>query len=344
MTQSFQALGVSAPVVRALAARAIHSPFAIQQFVLPDALAGLDILAQSPTGSGKTLAFGIPLVERTDGASGRPAALVLVPTRELALQVAEDLTPAGGGEAAFASRPSTAASRSASQASAARTRARRDRHAGSHARPARTPDDRARPRARPRPRRGRPDARHGLQAAGRPDPADRAEEPPDDALLGDARRRRRASSHATTRVNPSRFAADGAAESASSGEIEHTFVPVTVDAKLDRLVAQLRERRGRTLVFVRTKHGADKLAQEARQRRAPRGRDAREPLAEPARARARPLHVGQGADARRHGRRRARPRCRRHHPRDQLRPAARSTTTTCTVSAAPAARAATALG
>ena len=93
MIKQFKALGVSAPVVRALAARAIHAPFAIQQHVLPDALAGLDILAQSPTGSGKTLAFGIPLVERTEGASGKPAALVLVPTRELALQVADDLRP-----------------------------------------------------------------------------------------------------------------------------------------------------------------------------------------------------------------------------------------------------------
>ena len=119
MTKSFQALGVSAPVVRALAARAIHSPFAIQQYVLPDALAGLDILAQSPTGSGKTLAFGIPLVERTVGASGRPAALVLVPTRELALQVADDLRPLAAGEAASQSQPSTAAPRSA------RRRARR---------------------------------------------------------------------------------------------------------------------------------------------------------------------------------------------------------------------------
>src|SRR5207302_3315508 len=93
MTKSFQALGVSTPVVRALAARSIHAPFAIQEHVLPDALAGLDILAESPTGSGKTLAFGIPIVERTLGASGRPTALVLVPTRELALQVADDLRP-----------------------------------------------------------------------------------------------------------------------------------------------------------------------------------------------------------------------------------------------------------
>src|SRR4051812_13809619 len=59
--QSFQALGVSTPVVRALATRNITKPFAVQELVLPDALAGLDVLAESPTGSGKTLAFGIPL-------------------------------------------------------------------------------------------------------------------------------------------------------------------------------------------------------------------------------------------------------------------------------------------
>src|SRR3712207_5445164 len=93
MTTSFMDLGVSAPVVAALAKRGIAHPFAIQNLVLPDALAGLDVLAESPTGSGKTLAFGLPLVERTAGASARPAALVLVPTRELALQVTDDLAP-----------------------------------------------------------------------------------------------------------------------------------------------------------------------------------------------------------------------------------------------------------
>ncbi|HVT22042.1 MAG TPA: DEAD/DEAH box helicase, partial [Mycobacteriales bacterium] len=65
MSQSFQALGVSAPVVQALAKRGIRAPFAVQTLVLPDALAGLDVVAESPTGSGKTLGFGIPLVERT---------------------------------------------------------------------------------------------------------------------------------------------------------------------------------------------------------------------------------------------------------------------------------------
>ena len=55
MSQSFQTLGVGAPLVRALAARNIHRPFAIQALVLPDALAGLDVLAESPTGSARRL-------------------------------------------------------------------------------------------------------------------------------------------------------------------------------------------------------------------------------------------------------------------------------------------------
>src|SRR5204862_2368801 len=75
------------------ARRGVTAPFAVQHRVLPDALGGVDVLAASPTGSGKTLAFGIPLVERIAGAAGRPSALVLVPTRELASQVVEELEP-----------------------------------------------------------------------------------------------------------------------------------------------------------------------------------------------------------------------------------------------------------
>ena len=86
--ESFEALGVSAPVARALAARDIVAPFRIQTLVLPDALAGRDVLAKAPTGSGKTIAFGVPVVERTDPGVRTPSALILVPTRELALQVA----------------------------------------------------------------------------------------------------------------------------------------------------------------------------------------------------------------------------------------------------------------
>ena len=93
MSQTFQTLGVSAPLVRALAKHKITTPFAIQELVVPDALAGRDILAQSPTGSGKTLAFGLPLVERATNGGRKPSALVLVPTRELATQVAADIQP-----------------------------------------------------------------------------------------------------------------------------------------------------------------------------------------------------------------------------------------------------------
>jgi len=89
--QSFRELGVSPRVVDALVAGSIHHPFPIQARILPDALAGLDVLAKSPTGSGKTLAFGIPIVERTSKGDRRPSTLVLVPTRELARQVADDI-------------------------------------------------------------------------------------------------------------------------------------------------------------------------------------------------------------------------------------------------------------
>src|ERR1041384_7688637 len=93
MQESFSARGVSAPIVRALERRGITAPFAVQQLVLPDALGGVDVLAASPTGSGKTLAFGISVVERITGAEGRPSALILVPTRELASQVVDEIEP-----------------------------------------------------------------------------------------------------------------------------------------------------------------------------------------------------------------------------------------------------------
>src|SRR6476469_5371768 len=91
--QSFRELGVSAAVADALAAQSIDHPFPIQARALPDALQGVDVLVRSPTGSGKTLAFVLPIVERTDPGGARPSALVLVPTRELASQVTEDFQP-----------------------------------------------------------------------------------------------------------------------------------------------------------------------------------------------------------------------------------------------------------
>ncbi len=85
-------LGVSASLVERLAALGIDQPLPVQSATIPDALAGKDVYGQAPTGSGKTLAFGLPLVAATSGSQpGRPRALVLVPTRELADQVAEVL-------------------------------------------------------------------------------------------------------------------------------------------------------------------------------------------------------------------------------------------------------------
>jgi ATP-dependent RNA helicase RhlE len=77
--------------VHALERRDITKPFPVQQLVVRDALAGHDLLVQSPTGSGKTLAFGIPLVERLERGAGPGTALVLAPTRELASQIVEEL-------------------------------------------------------------------------------------------------------------------------------------------------------------------------------------------------------------------------------------------------------------
>ena len=88
---SFADLGSSKAVVRALAQRDITQPFPVQQLVVRDALAGHDLLVQSPTGSGKTLAFGIPLVDRVEPGARGPAALVLAPTRELAGQIVDEL-------------------------------------------------------------------------------------------------------------------------------------------------------------------------------------------------------------------------------------------------------------
>ncbi len=90
-SQSFAGLGVSKPVVRALAARGIENPFAVQRLVIEDVLAGHDVLVQSPTGSGKTLAFGVPLVDLVKADARRPAALILAPTRELAGQIVDEL-------------------------------------------------------------------------------------------------------------------------------------------------------------------------------------------------------------------------------------------------------------
>ncbi len=95
---TFAELGLDPRLVRALAAGDIREPFAIQARALPDALAGRDVLGRAQTGSGKTLAFGLPLLTRLAAGRGRekaPRGLILVPTRELAQQVADALAPLG---------------------------------------------------------------------------------------------------------------------------------------------------------------------------------------------------------------------------------------------------------
>ncbi|HLY82871.1 MAG TPA: DEAD/DEAH box helicase [Acidimicrobiales bacterium] len=107
MTLSFDALGVSPELVATLSRLGITEPFPIQALAIADALAGRDVCGKAKTGSGKTLAFGLPLLQRIAGASARagalagspqseprrPGGLVLVPTRELARQVADVLAP-----------------------------------------------------------------------------------------------------------------------------------------------------------------------------------------------------------------------------------------------------------
>ncbi|MDH3499973.1 MAG: DEAD/DEAH box helicase [Acidimicrobiia bacterium] len=94
MTPTFAELGVPEPLVRMLAKREITAPFPIQAVTIPDALTGADVCGKAPTGSGKTLAFGLPVIARVEKSKrNRPQALVLAPTRELAEQIRRELGP-----------------------------------------------------------------------------------------------------------------------------------------------------------------------------------------------------------------------------------------------------------
>jgi superfamily II DNA/RNA helicase len=108
---TFAELGVRDEIVRSLAEKGIEHPFAIQELTLPLALAGDDVIGQARTGMGKTFGFGVPLLQRittnTDARplSGAPRALIVVPTRELCLQVTEDLAVAANYLTAEGGRP-----------------------------------------------------------------------------------------------------------------------------------------------------------------------------------------------------------------------------------------------
>jgi ATP-dependent RNA helicase RhlE len=253
--QSFRELGVSAPVVDALAARSIHQPFPIQSLVLPDALAGLDVLARSPTGSGKTLAFALPILERATPADGRPSALVLVPTRELAAQVTaefESLAPlkrlsvaAVYGGVPLRSQANRARSAHVLVATPGRLEDLADRRLVdlAHVRTLvldeadRMLDMGFKPQVDRIVRRLTTNRQTMFFSATL------------DGAVGELAR-------AYTN-SPSRFATETSPDEPS--EIDHRFVAVTTDTKVETLVDHIRSCEGRTLVFVRTKRGADRL-------------------------------------------------------------------------------------
>jgi superfamily II DNA/RNA helicase len=259
MSQSFAALGVSAPVVAVLDRLGISAPFAIQALVLPDALAGVDILAAAPTGSGKTLGFGIPMIERTAGADGHPSALVLVPTRELASQIVADLKPLAASRnlriAAVYGGTSVGG-----QAQKAR---------GAHvlvATPGRLHDLLERRLVSLRSVRVLvlDEADRMLDMGFRPQVDRILEQVPENrqTMLFSATLEGPVADLARTyTVNASRFSTAAQIDSGGS-DVGHEFVPVTAEGKLGTLVEQLRRERRLALVFVRTKHGADKLARK----------------------------------------------------------------------------------
>ena len=253
MSKSFRELGVSRAVVDALAARTIKSPFRIQELVLPDALAGLDVLARSPTGSGKTLAFAVPIAERVGREDGL-SALVLVPTRELAAQVTAEIEPLAQVKglrvtAVYGGMP---LNKQAKRAKSAQVLV---------ATPGRLEDL----------------VQRRLVDLGRIrililDEADRMLDmgfkPQVDKIVRRLPRDRQTMFFSATldgevgtlarayTNSPSRIEGDTLPD--DPGEIDHHFVAVTTDTKVETLVEHLRGSYS-TLVFVRTKRGAERL-------------------------------------------------------------------------------------
>jgi superfamily II DNA/RNA helicase len=257
MQESFPALGVSAPIVRALERRGITAPFAVQQLVLPDALVGVDVLAASPTGSGKTLAFGIPLVERVADADGRPAGLVLVPTRELASQVVEKLEPLAA----------ECSLRIAAVYGGTPVRAQAGRARGAQilvATPGRLHDLIERRLVSLRCVRVLV-----LDEADRM--LDMGFKPQVDRILRDVPQNRQTLLFSATlegavmqlarryTANAVHVHLERPAEK-QRDEIDHRFLSVTPDTKVGLLAETIGRAHGLALVFVRTKHGADRLA------------------------------------------------------------------------------------
>jgi ATP-dependent RNA helicase RhlE len=255
-SDSFAGLGVSEVVSRELAQRGILAPFAVQGMVIPDVLAGHDVLAQSPTGSGKTLAFGVPLVERLKDSDPRPSALVLAPTRELALQIVEDLRrlahvralsiAAVYGGAGIVKQARIAARAHILVATPGRLLDLIERREVSLKQVRMLVLD---------------EADRMLDMGFRPvvDRIVKMTSNERQTLLFSATLQGEVGRIAAAYTsNPRRHEHAHSAE--RRGAVEHRFVSVSHEAKVDRLVAELSApERGLTLVFVRTKRGADRL-------------------------------------------------------------------------------------
>jgi ATP-dependent RNA helicase RhlE len=256
--QQFSELGVPTRIVRALAERDIHTPFPIQSKVLGDALAGRDVLAKAPTGSGKTLSFAIPIVERIEADGRRPAAVVLVPTRELASQVAGELR-------AIAPRGLEVAT----VYGGVPLHAQAKRALSAHvlvATPGRLNDLLERKAL----------SLEGVRILVL-DEADRMLDmgfkPQVDRIVRQLPKTRQTMFFSATldsrigelarayTTNPVRVEA-APLVTQETGEVEHRFLAVKPDDKVSMLAELLREDRGLALVFVRTRRGADRLVKK----------------------------------------------------------------------------------
>jgi ATP-dependent RNA helicase RhlE len=255
-TQSFADLGVSRAVVSTLAQQGFTHPFAVQNEVIGDVLAGRDVLAKAPTGSGKTLAFGIPLVDRIQADDRRPSALILAPTRELATQIVDDIREIAHARALRV----TAVYGGVGLVKQARDAARSQILVAT---PGRLEDLLARGAFSLRAIRMLilDEADRMLDMGFRP-AVDRivAQCPPSRQTLffsatldGEAGRVAREYTHDAA------VAELGPIERRASEDVEHHFVGVAHEHRIEALVTELRRERGLTLVFVRTKRGADRL-------------------------------------------------------------------------------------
>ena len=255
---SFRAHGVSPEVDRALAARNITSPFRIQSLVLADALAGTDVLAKSPTGSGKTLAFALPIVERIQSGSS-PSALVLVPTRELALQVCDEIAVVAApkqlsvatvyGGAPLGAQAKRARAADVVVATPGRLQDLIDRRMLSLERVRILVLDEA---DRMLDMGFKPQVERILKRI----PGKRQTMLFSATLDGEVLELAR-----TYTQSPARFEAE-LPKDLEQGEVDHKFIPVTAAAKVDALVQELERDRDLALVFVRTKRGAERLVQK----------------------------------------------------------------------------------